>query len=173
MTPDPRLLLPATRELLEGWCGPGLLDNEPVLVDGDNGCVIRLDGTPLDYDTSYLPVVFDAYMRSRGTLRLDLSRAECRDRVARVVAAGRWPMQVQSTALRWGTRIPEERAWVLGGAWVYTSCVEEPDEVLVTALADLDPTDDTRLSDGSRLVDALALAAVARQVLTPGGSDAR
>lgn len=102
MTPDPRLLLPATRALLEGWCGPGLLDNEPVLVDGDNGCVIRLDGTPLDYDTSYLPVVFDAYMRSRGTLRLDLSRAECRDRVARVVAAGRWPMQVQ--------RVPAHRA---------------------------------------------------------------
>lgn len=163
--PDPRLLLSATRALLEGWCGPGGLDGRLVLVDGDGELVVLLDGAWIFYNAAYLPVVFDEDMRPMGELTLDLSRAECRDRVARVVAAGRWPMQVQSTALRWGTRIPEERAWVLGGAWVYTSCVEEPDEVLVPALADLDPTDDTRLPDGSRLVDALALAAVARHVL--------
>ena len=35
----------------------------------------------------------------------------------------------------------------------------------VPALADIDPHDDTRLPDGSRLVDALALAIVAREVL--------
>lgn len=173
MTPDPRLLLPATRALLEGWCGPGLLDNEPVLVDGDNGCVIRLDGTLVEYDTSYLPVVFDTDMRPCGTLSLPLSRAECRDRVARVLG------DVRLIRIRWTTslrfRYGYSRSAALDGPeeavfWDLHGDAGHPE---VAAFAHLDPNDDTRLPDGSRLVDALALAVVARQVLTPGGSDAR
>ncbi len=81
--PDPRLLVPADAALIGGWCGPGLLDDQPVLIDGDNDCIVLLDGTTVLYDTSYLPIVFDVRMQSLGTLSLDLSRAECRDRVCR------------------------------------------------------------------------------------------
>lgn len=133
--PDPRLLLPATRALLKGWCGPGVLDGRLVLVDGDNDSVVLLDGASVMYNPAHLPAVFDEDL---GELTLDLSRAECWDRVCRV-------LQVD-----FHRGVP--RSW-----WFI--------DPYGRSLAGLDPDDDTRLPDGSRLVDALALAAVARHVL--------
>lgn len=91
---------------------------------------------------------------------LDLSDSATRDRVARWVAA-RVGLEVGCTAPGWGwvdndptnaMRDVLARGWVLGSAFfVWGGC----------GTSDLDPTDDTCLPDGSRVVDAVALARVA------------
>lgn len=163
---DPKaLLLKATPELLEGWCGPGKVVWGDGLVED---CVIRtIDGDPHFWTEE----VCDWWRASdtdimRFAIHLDLARAECRDRVARVVAA------------RVGA-IPGERFFhYRDGCWRFergfSFCADRSPEqwripftvdLVVVALATLDPHDDTRLSDGSRLVDALALHAAATEVL--------
>lgn len=99
--------------------------------------------------------------RDMGSLTLDLSRAECRDRVVRVLGGTDWVYVPSVVGWRlWLDRQPSDR----GEGRYYPASGP--------ALAGLDPTDDTRLPDGSRLVDALALAAVARHVLGATAPDA-
>lgn len=167
MTPDPRLLVPATRALLEGWCGPVVTSSMAGAGVSDGSAVLRVDSgercrvVGWSYDWYPLRNVF-----------LDLSRAECRDRVARVVLVS----EGHPSAPAWWYRIgASDAAWALHPAG---TCIQFMPSTgggrratydgwgcPVPALADLDPNDDTRLPDGSRLVDALALAAVARHVL--------
>lgn len=158
------LLTPATADLLEGWTGPVVArdragGDEPAIVDGDNQVVWLLDGSTVDYNTSYLPVLFDDQMNHVEIL-LDLSRAECRDRVARCLAVRLYPAEAPFVA---AAVVPGRRAfgWPEGltfGLSVVTVADGERwrafdcDEV-----AALDPSDDTHLPDGSRRVDALAL----------------
>ncbi len=104
-----------------------------------------------------------------GEYALDLSDAATRDRCLRWLA-GRveLPKGCGAPTWKWHSAL---RCWLLSDGdghchtfardWLYV-------EHHVPTLADLDPTDDTRLSDGSRLVDALALAAVLRHV---GGAE--
>lgn len=116
MSPDPRLLVPATQELLDDWCGPVLVDGLPSIA---NLGEVLWRG-PSQAEPRWW------YWKNPDRVELDLRFAECRDRVARVLARTAGPV--------WFGR-------------------------------DADPSDDTRLPDGSRLVDALALAAVARDLL--------
>ena len=78
MTSD--LLTPATAELLAGWCGPVVEAGLPVVVLGpcaQAGAFMVADANG---------VSGQAWL---SALRLDLSRAECRDRAARVLAERR------------------------------------------------------------------------------------
>lgn len=163
MTIDNELLIPATPELLEGWCGPiVVLDHEgwcevpmEAALYGLRGfavtCWCHLNGVPCER----LDIVDLAHVR------LDLSRAEVRDRVARVIIRQSGPR----LASQGGSNVlfcPNRPSSVRG----FTS-VPHPDGSgpgVIPALAALDPHDDTRLPDGSRRVDALALAAVWRAV---------
>jgi hypothetical protein len=134
MSTDTRLLIPATPELLEGWCGPVVvtwLQGWTETAACFEGRIFICEG---DWPVEDMP--------DYGAVHLDLSRAEVRDRVARVVGPG-----VGAMVLATG---------MLSGAHRH--------RVIASRAPHLDPTDDTRLPDGSRLVDALALAAVAREV---------
>ena len=100
-------------------------------------------------------------------LRLDLTH-----RMTRLEAMARLGARV-------GTDVGEGVLWfrqfarwtwmVDGVAGASASWAPEEDggASIVPALADLDPTDDTRLPDGARVVDVQALARVLRQVFTP------
>jgi len=183
---DPRLIAPATAAVLDGWCGPVVADAG---ADDRDGLV---DGVCLG--ASEHPRGFLVWHDWGGVgseripwedLRLDFSRAEVRDRVARVLSAlagapgalapwwmgrdtfTRGPLDfVLTRPGSWHDRDDTGctiDAWVRGRAPMHAherACLV----VEVPALADLDPSDDTRLPDGSRLVDALALAAVYREV---------
>lgn len=163
------LLLPATPELLDGWCGPVVLR-----VDEHDAEVVVVTYRP---DTNMVGISYKRQPYIEGQwapldcILLDLSRAECRDRVARVLAAVVYDADlVLTTAPRFFCAWTRDRKWCMdaevvrhardgsrsggcaGGEWW-------------KSLADLDPHDDTRLPDGSRLVDALALHAVALEVL--------
>lgn len=64
-------------------------------------------------------------------------------------------------------RMFARRTWMLdgnGGQPGTWAPEEDGDASIVLALADFDPTDDTRLPDGARVVDVQALAIVLRQV---------
>ena len=170
------LLIPATAELLDDWFGP------VVYLDCAYPWVIRhvRDGAYVVQGTG------DGTRGSGGggydsgadldDLRLDLSRAECRDRVARVLAQNinKAPM---SAGIRQGATAPDAAfrfpksggSFTLAGAqegnggggpsMTWLACVGSCD-----GLVGLDPLDDARLPDGSRRVDALALAAVWRSL---------
>lgn len=105
-----------------------------------------------------------------GGCAVDLSGASTRDRVARWLA-WRLGIPIGCTAPEWATDIEgwsmfagesPERAgmacWDLDGRGAGAAGGK------VEGLAGLDPTADTRLPDGSRLVDAVALARVAVHV---------
>lgn len=67
-------------------------------------------------------------------------------------------------------RMFARRTWMLdgnGGQPGTWSPTEDGDASILPALADLDPTDDTRTNDGALEVDIKALAIVAAQVFTP------
>ena len=162
---DPRLLIRATDDLLAGWCGPIVARHVPcVLLLG------RIENMPDHVLTSgwtdSVPI---------DEICLDLSRAEVRDRVARVVA--RSQPNYQGGALAWafsgalGGWMMEERLPLLHiddrreQGWAFCSGPYFESWGRFDALANVNPNDPTLLPDGSRLVDALALAAVARQVL--------
>ena len=98
---------------------------------------------------------------------LDLSDAATRDRLARWLAA-RVGLEVGCTAPRWFWHVAM-RCWVLGHGRLESSRSFSFDGRVtdheVPPLSDLDGADDdTRLPDGSRLVDAVALARVAVHV---------
>ncbi len=170
MTTDDRLLIPCTRALLEGWTGPvhgyvsgGLPTRAVCIGDFDaNGDV-------------YLWTEVGSDPVPPSSLSLDLSRAECRDRVARVLVATYRPARSACTAPDWywcddGDDGPQaEPEWTLNqGAdllrWYVPGPARSDHEVSVPALGAVDPGDGARLPDGSRIVDALALAAVWREV---------
>lgn len=105
-------------------------------------------------------------------LLVDLTDATGRAHVAWAVAAGRWVGPSDLTAagrlgadcMKWdGPSIPFFR---LHSADPRRGPVGRAD--WAPLVAHLDPTDETRLPDGSRLVDALALQAVALHVLGTG-----
>lgn len=158
------LLLKATPELLAGWCGPGCWGDQPVVILG------LAQGEKLGARIICPRAVAPKPISIKfSTLYLDLSRSEVRDRVARVVASmlyddGPFIM----AAVVPGTRVlaPYPHYGMAtttaldGSRW---RALEE--ERFPDLDATLDPNDDTRLPDGSRLVDAQALLAVAREVL--------
>lgn len=157
------LLIEATPELLQGWTGPVLADDAPAIAD--NGEVL---------------VTGKWWWWGNFTIRLDLSRAEVRDRVARCLAAvegiepgGCWDWTGGPNWALW-CRAPKgqhagspaidsyRRAYVPEVTKEMRRTMERHDigrlYRAVPALADLDPSSDERLPDGSRRVDALALA---------------
>lgn len=161
---DAELLIPATAALLDGWVGP-------LVYVGDDGaerwsCVVE-SWSP---DRSRVRVVGVILPGMAGVtagcaiseLRLDLSRAECRDRVARVID-GSGPLVTEIY-----TAYPGPISKISIGCTLYIS---QPygrgwgEPRCIPALAALDPADDRRLPDGSRWVDAAALTIVAREVL--------
>lgn len=156
---DSRLLLPLS--VLAGMDVEGLhVHNERdglsgVIVETEMGlrvyCSTEGDGDLHDLDN-------DEWRPS-----LDVSAT--RDRAARWLAR-RVGLECGSTAPEWrAAREPKPRGWILaGGAWFVFGPGRSLIDLEVPALAELDPADNTLLPDGSRLVDALALAAVCRAV---------
>lgn len=151
-----RYLIPATAALLEGWTGPVVTTSMAEAGVFTGSAVLRVDpGTRcrvVGWSDDWYPI---------GDVFLDLRRAEVRDRVARVVAERScvdpgggvvWSNTSQITG--WPT-------WRIGGS----DSGQAFDPSHVPALASLDPASDERLPDGSRAVDAAALACVAREVL--------
>ncbi len=160
-TSDPRLLLLATAALLEGWFGPVVLPDRVV-----HGVIVGHGWDDLVYVWAGGSV--EGYRAL--DLLLNLSRAEVRDRVARVVAGWRWRVDLDGGSVSWGHQpVEHERhRWTLEsnrGVMEFRPSWARKHEGNIPALADLDPSSDTRLPDGSRLVDALALGAVVRVVL--------
>lgn len=169
---DDRLLVPATHSLLDGWCGP---------VRTPKGAEVSIGRVDIE-DGPFGPVLAALTVRlSDGVehwldlrnIALDLSRAECRDRVARVLAAQlRGDRVPTAIAPEWTPHLRTRSAagglgHVNDGGWwhLWIGGYRRFDAGAIDALSALDPHDDARLPDGSRLVDALALAAVAREVL--------
>lgn len=175
MTPDPRLLVQATPDLLEGWCGPVVVRDRTT----EHHTVWQNGGWLDTFTRRWRPL-------GDGNVHLDLSRAECRDRVARVLArvlGGTAPNGVTWSCNSYHRRkcwhlfchgapmldrdgsgrprpVPPSRPQHFGGqAWPNRGWY-----LHVPALSALKNNDDTRLPDGSRLVDALALAEVWRAV---------
>ncbi len=153
--PDPRLLVSATQELLDDWCGPVLVDGLPSIA---NLGEVLWRG-PSQAEPRWW------YWKNPDRVDLDLHFAECRDRVCRVLIASRRPAMRAHHGARF-------RPGVTRGVWVLHGDQSESETfaasgggwTCVPALADLDPTDGTRLPDGSRFVDAWALKLVAESV---------
>lgn len=150
------LLLRATPALLEGWSGPAVFRFE-----GVDAAVTVVGFNP----TSGMVAI--AYVRNGfvegqgvpvGDVYLDLARAECRARVARVVLHhtrsndDAWPA--------WAFRVTPYDLFPLALGWGRGS-----DHDPIFKRYGLKRNDSARLPDGSRLVDAEALLAVAREVL--------
>lgn len=146
---DP-LLIRATAALLDGWTGPitVILQCGEVLRGAVDHGRVHLGRTV--WENADKPVTY-----------LDLARAECRDRVCRVLFGGPGsPRLDPQLVARRMTLHTEGRAMAVSRRdWEW--------ELEVPALADI-PIDDTRLPDGSRRVDALALAAAWRQAVQDG-----
>lgn len=177
---DPRLLIPATPALLDGWCGP--------ILTAHNGHALALagaDGYP-GAEVYGLCLETGAYRHaSISEARLDLARAEVRDRVCRVLAervnCGPKPGPAFSFWHDYNCRGRTYRlsrpAGIGSGDAGGAVFIAPGDEWIafvpahqvachIPALGALDPALPNLLPDGSRLRDALALAAVARQVLS-------
>lgn len=87
------------------------------------------------------------------------------DRVARWVA-GRVGFEFGCTAPDWFRE--RDRQWLIGGDFDFDFTFgPAASRHLIPSLADINPTDDRRLTDGSRYTDRLALALVAQHL---GGS---
>ncbi len=155
--------------VLDRWVGPVVLTLDPpypaVLVGRENGGGYVHPGPPPMWQIAIDggPVI----ITPTTDLALNLSRAECRDRVARWVAGRVSPPQRVTEGVRWrqiGT-VADRAAWSLtsdGGD--QTQFGAERGWIRVPALAALSPSDPARLPDGCRRVDAEALAVVARFV---------
>lgn len=160
---EDRIFLPATVAILEGWCGPARFSDHQAL------CVVLAVGIGT-HDRPWVELFHtgrcEAFRTSLGTVSLDLSRTEVRDRVLRVVSM---PEEAHfgtggANTIGWKP-MSHEKGWVLEVNDPYGHARLNFGLDRVPALADLDPNDDTCLPDGSRLVDALALGEVARVVL--------
>ena len=161
------LLLKATPALLDGWCGPVVVE---IPHHGHAGSIaLGADLVPLCWDEVGCCDLPDGYS-SAAPHYLALSRAECRDRVARVVfgrvASPRcWRAHRAGRPMGVAFRMTLGDVWYEGGDWWDGGQGHDPAR-FCPALASLYPSDDTRLPDGSRLVDAQALLAVAREVMS-------
>ena len=169
------LLLQATPELLDGWRGPA------AYCDGSSCVVVESPtnaGQPFpttlvwDRPSGRHPKGVTRWGRTENVY-LDLARAECRDRVARVIAEhhfGGIDDLLMTTAPRWFCRwLHTEPTWDIEAEAIEHEADGKrsgTSSEQAFILPNLDPTDDTRLPDGSRLVDARALLAVAREVLS-------
>jgi len=162
------LTIPATRELLDGWCGP-VLTEAMVAAGVDEGSVHV--GHVIGHNTRVYGWSSDWYRID--SLRLDLARAEVRDRVCRALAGAllrdvppngdgfswRWEYpsawRLVSHNLNWSAGFARDTSnWFAANEGNRTGRFPSRS---VPGLADLDPDDDTRLPDGSRRVDAEAL----------------
>lgn len=164
LTPDDLAALRVPLASLPGFDVVGLDLTRPVLLVGAPTpwarllwpCVRQPDGGLGLWDGDVVQPIDPA------NWSVDLSDAATRDRCARYLAQ-RVGVGVGSTAPNWGPdTFRPRRWWLVGPDDGYIWHGDGGDEDFVRALADLDPTDDRRLSDGSRWVDAAALAAVLR-----------
>ena len=172
---DADLLLPvaACPGILDGWCGPVLVDTH----DGplEAAVLVGTDDRPPEHRAGpYLLCRHEGWdlgagetlmSSDAGGVYLDLSRAECRDRVARWLRpdASGTGVSAMLCPNRDGPMLVLTRSMI-----DYTGCLSTMTSgygsCAIPALALLDPSDDTRLPDGSRRVNALALRAVAMEV---------
>ena len=163
------LLIPATPELLTDWCGPvwwsGRLWASLGAFLTPDGPVVTL--APLAAASVLAPLTH----ADLHEVRMPLARAEVRDRVVRVLAsrlghAGERPevlLTEDGYSIVVGDVLDADGhmyVWDRNGNPARVGRVAVPALVAVPSLADLDPTDDTRLPDGSRRVDAVALGRV-------------
>lgn len=152
---DPRLLVQATPELLAGWRGPVVLPGRDGFIVGEglHSIYVWSDGSV----DRFLPL----------DLFVNLSRAECRDQMDRaIVAALDMPpgMKPEFTADEdgWSMLVGDLRDPAVGemAVWDRDGRAAGCCKVDAPGLADIDPLDTVLLPDGSRLVDALARAAI-------------
>jgi len=167
------LRLPATPELLDGWCGPimvhrGLAD-APCWVpgvwlgwDGDNVALLNYVAVDINAEIGWPEGHEDVHVDS---VYLDMARAECRDRVARFIHGSRPDKLGVSTREPDSIGVGEMRIGRMRFAdgWHDDGAAYFPGDGVPT-LADLDPEDPRLLPDGSRYVDALALMLVCRHL---------
>lgn len=169
MTADPRLLVKLSE--LPGIDPAGLIGRRfgPYLTTGqfeEVVYVVRWSGLGASDECDV--VRMGALYRCVSGLSIDLSDAATRDRCLRWLA-GRMGLAVGCGAPMWEAHV--DHGWgpkSTDGWHLSTSMWEDGAEYdapawLASALG-IDPRDDTRLPDGSRIVDALALAAVLRHV---------
>ena len=154
---------PATLEMLR--------KGSPVITHDGPGVVLYVDG---DAVLVYVERLHAIAVFSADALEMDLADATGRAHVAWWLGA---QFGLSLPPLAWWWSAPRA-----GGLFVVGDTNEGRAEfgppsdsplspgwwVLVPALAHLDPTDDTRLPDGSRLVDALALKAVVEHLVAGG-----
>ena len=168
MTPDPRLLVQATPELLDGWCGPVLLETQGLgWVPG-----VVLDGVAAILSEHGECKAVDALDdRKLAHVHLDLSRAECRDRIDRaIMAALDMPpnMRPEFTADEdgWSMLVGDLRDPAVGemAVWDREGRAAGCCKIGAPGLAHVNPLDRALLPDGSRRADALARAAIWRAV---------
>lgn len=167
---DPRLLIPLSA--LPGLDPVGLRDEDGRLILSGVGDAAGQVPTLISVAEHHGSVLW-------RRVSIGLGDPATRDRVLRWLAA-RVGLPVGCGAPAWWRWTPDGGGWALADgtpfgvdrAVVYpwradaiaVTDVGEQRWVTGTGVSNLDPTDDTRLTDGSRLVDALALAAVLRQV---------
>lgn len=140
-----------------------------------SGVCVRVFGTPANdprVSSTRSSCTMSVYPRGGGhcaalppsEVSVSLADSAARDRVARWVAE-RVGMPCDPVAGFWRFVLGAWRLTGSDGAIEFGAADPEAEgRFVVHALSALDPHDDTRLPDGSRLVDALALAAVARHV---------
>lgn len=168
--PREDLLYQATPAVLHKWCGSVLV---PPYRDGPGWTpAVLVDADPDEPDLwNVLRPGSGLQQWMTSNVRLDMSRRECRDRVAEVAARATWPDAdfAMTTAPRWFCHWTHDLPfWTLSIDIIQEghrgarsgSCVQ-----VEHCVAGLDPADNERLSDGSRVVDALALMDFARAVL--------
>lgn len=162
------LLVPATPDLLDGWCGPVGVPpwNAKML-----GTVVVVDTAPGARQSTCLTTLEGVVRVDHDMLFLDLSSPECADRGARVLAS-RLGARAGVTAplFRRHDATPEFSSWALwdgeGAAHIATSVPCSPTrsghppwpQFYVPALAAIDPNHPRIVPSGARWVDLRALA---------------
>lgn len=181
---DERMLIEAGPVLLANWTGSVLADWGPL----DPECESPRQHTVVSRGPLSFPMLWDAddhgWIELDGhheepVLYFDLHCVECRDRIRNCIAdvellrsgEGRRPPPPSSNGTRFFYNYDIE-AWQLStDEYAHAVQTYAPPPCAGTAnveiggLESIDPHDDTRLPDKSRKADALALAAIAREVL--------
>lgn len=134
---------------------------------------LYLGATPGSHVGPYAVLVDDGYVGIAGWdgLSVNLADAATRDRVARWCAARLgWPAQTSAPTWMRTLDLDDSAGWCLVGAddraEVFLACgdVRLPNERALPGLAALDRDDARTLPDGTRWVDAAALAVAARHL---------
>lgn len=154
----------ASVKFCDGWCGPVIYDGvEHVLLpwprEGLERWVVPGHPDHPEYGEDCAPLLVHPEM-----LYLDLTREDVRDRFDRVYRLG---VEVELRSMQKGIAFfgmaithplwTRERV----GFFAEPQAAQDYSGVLLESLRDLDPNDDRKLADGSRLVDALARQKVA------------